>query len=213
MNAESLCVETLLERGDWDYHHERERPGTGIVEEAGAIDTITHLWQASRHVVQRAFQLQPTQPLPLRKPVEHRNACVELEIQLVRVRRRSVGLLAGLNLSTMSKWELSQPRVRSPESQMKLVSNSSSGVLSRSNGRKIASTVNSSHDARVGRPRERMTSNSVPRGSRVVVPCSSTIRGEPNRFVNVTVGSTLNSGAHSTRQAGVVCPAASGCAQ
>jgi hypothetical protein len=80
-----------------------------------------------------------------------------------------------------------------PLCQMKLVSNSRSVALSRSNGRKIASTVNSSHDARVGRPRERMTSNSVARGSRVVVPRSSTIRGEPNRFVNVTVGSTLNS--------------------
>jgi hypothetical protein len=75
----------VLKRGDWDYHNERERPGTGFVEEAGAIDTITDLRQASRHVVQRAFQLQPTQPLPLRKPVEHRKTCVELEIQLVRV--------------------------------------------------------------------------------------------------------------------------------
>ena len=57
--------------------------------------------------------------------------------------RQSVGRSAALNLSTMSKWELTHPRVRSGGSQMTMVSNSSSGVLSRSNGRKIASTVNS----------------------------------------------------------------------
>jgi hypothetical protein len=43
-----------------------------------------------------------------------------------------------------------------------------------------------------------MTSNSVSRGSRVVVPCASTILAEPNSFVIVIVGSTLNSGAHRT---------------
>ncbi len=100
----------------------------------------------------------------------------------------------------MSKCEPTQPRVRSAGNQTKLVSNSSSGALSRSNGRKMPSTVNSSHDARVGRPNERMSSKAVSRGSRTVAPCSSCIRGDPNRLPNVTVGSTLNSGAQRTRQ-------------
>ncbi len=53
---------------------------------------------------------------------------------------------AARNLSTTSKCDVTDPRVRSAGRQMKLVSNS--GALA-SNGRKIASTVNSSHAARV----------------------------------------------------------------
>src|SRR5688572_20227050 len=114
--------------------------------------------------------------------------------------RRSFGRSAGLNLSTTSTCELSHPAVRRAGSHTKLVSNSSSGVLSALNGRKIASTVKSNHDRRVGRPSERINSNSVSRDSRVTVPSSAIVRGEPNRFVNVNVGPTLNSGVQSTRQ-------------
>lgn len=61
---------------------------------------------------------------------------------------------AGLNLSTTSKCELSQPPVRFAGSHTKFVSNSSSGALSASNGIRIASTVKSNHDRRVGSPSE-----------------------------------------------------------
>ena len=51
--------------------------------------------------------------------------------------------------------------------------------------------MKSNHDRRVGRPSERINSNSVSRGSRISAPSSAIVRGEPNRFVNVIGGLDL----------------------
>jgi len=56
--------------------------------------------------------------------------------------------------------------------------------------------------------RGRPSATRAPRPShetRVGLPSSWMMRGEPNRFVNVTVGSALNSGVHSKRHAGASC--------
>ena len=119
--------------------------------------------------------------------------------------RWSVGRSAGLYLSTMSRCELTQPRVTREGSHTRLASSSNSGVASLANGWTMASAVISSHGHRVGMPRATTTSNVDSRRPRETCCRSSATRGAPNRLSKVTAGSSFTCGAQRMRHAACAC--------
>jgi hypothetical protein len=146
-----------LEGSDGYNEYQRERPWACVVEESCPFDDVAASWKTAGDVVQRSFEFNTTQPSPVWQPVEDSHAGVEFEIQFVGVRATITGPFGRAEFIDNIKMR-AEPTGRALRGKPhKIVSNSSSGVLSASNGKKITSTVNSNHDTRVGRPSDRIT--------------------------------------------------------